>query len=148
MGEYLLREAVEDAGLAGQVEVDSYGTSAEELGNGMDPRARDALRRNGSRDLGWGSHRARRFRPDDFDTHDLVLAADHVHHRLLLRSARSEADRAKVALLRSFDPESAKADDLGMADPWYGDDADFDVTYRQVRAALPGIIARAREGRA
>lgn len=144
MAEMMLREAVEDAGLADRVAVDSFGTSTEELGNRMDRRALEALRRNGSRDTGWAAHRARQFRSADFADHDLVLAADHVHHRILLERARSSEDAAKVALLRSFDPAAVAAGDLGMDDPWYGDDADFDATWAQVDAATPGVLDRVR----
>ena len=142
MAEHLLRAAIDESDLAGSVVVDSFGTSTEELGNGMDPRAVDALRRNGSRDTGWATHRARQFHADHFDSHDLVLAADHVHERILRERARDRDDREKVALLRSFDPAAVADGDLGMADPWYGDDADFDETFRQIASAIPGILER------
>ncbi len=141
MAEHLLREAVEDAGLADRVQVDSFGTSTDELHRPMDQRAANALRRGGSRDTGWSAHRARQIRPDDIADRDLVLAADHVHERILAQRVASDADRAKVRLLRSFDPEAVDAGTLGMDDPWYGDDADFDLTYAEVRAALPGLMA-------
>ncbi|WP_153504291.1 low molecular weight protein-tyrosine-phosphatase [Cumulibacter manganitolerans] len=144
MAEHMLREAAADSDLADRLTVDSYGTSTEELGNGMDRRAVAALHRNGSRDTGWSTHRARQFLADDFDDHDLVLAADHVHERILRERARDDTDLAKVVLLRSFDPAALDAGDLRMADPWYGDDTDFDQTYRQIAAAIPGILERVR----
>ena len=73
-----------------------------------------------------------------------MLAADHVHDEILRRRARDEDDVAKVRLLRSFDPVAAAAGTLGMEDPWYGDDDDFDVTYGEIAAALPGIVAHVR----
>ncbi|MEO7269037.1 MAG: low molecular weight protein-tyrosine-phosphatase [Knoellia sp.] len=148
MGEWLLREAFEDAGL--DVEVASAGTSAEETGNPMDSRTVAVMRRNGHLDLGWDGHRAQRFTAEHFADLDLVLAADSGHKRTLLRLAPTEEDRAKVRLVRSFDPESAASDDLDMDDPWWGDDASFDQTYAEVRAAVPGIVEmiRERQGRA
>jgi len=143
MGEWLLREACEDAGL--DVEVSSGGTSAEESGNPMDSRTITVLRRNGHLDRGWDGHRARRFTADDFAGLDLVLAADSGHERTLLRLAPTAEDRAKVRLLRSFDPESAAVDDLNMDDPWWGDDASFDQTYAEVQAAVPGIVEHVRD---
>lgn len=144
MGEWLLREALEDAGIDG-AEVVSAGTSSEERGNPMDPRTVAVMRRNGHVDRGWGGHRARRFTADDFDDLDLVLAADRGHERVLLRLAPTEDDRAKVRLFRSFDPESVAADDLEMDDPWWGGDEDFDQTYAEVQAALPGIVDHVRQ---
>lgn len=143
MGEWLLREAFEATDV--DVEVTSAGTSAEESGNPMDPRTIAVLRRNGHVDGGWSGHRATKFTANDFADLDLVLAADRGHERQLLRLAPTEADRAKVVLLRSFDPQSRSADDLEMDDPWWGDDASFDQTYAEVRAAVPGIVAHVSE---
>ena len=144
MAEFMLRGAVEDAGLDG-VEVDSRGTSTEELGNPMDRRTVAALRRAGVADTGFAQHRARQFTADDFDDSDLVLAADHIHERILRERARTEQDAAKIRMLRSFDPDAVAADELGMDDPWYGGDDGFDVTYREIEGAVPGIIEHVRQ---
>lgn len=144
MAEFILREAVEDAGLDGRVEVDSAGTSTEELGNPMHRRTRAALQRHGHRDLGWDDHRARQFRSDWFDDVDLVLAADYPHAARLDRLARDPDEAARVRLLRSFDPEAVATHDLGMDDPWYGTDPDYDRTHDEIVAAVPGIIEHLR----
>src|SRR5688572_21432464 len=109
MGEVLLREAFEEAGLGDRVVVDSAGTSAEELGNGMHPRTVAVLRRNGHPDRGWGDHAARRFEPSWLEEYDLVLPVDHVHLERLEPMARSDAARARVRLFRSFDPDAVAA---------------------------------------
>jgi len=144
MGEYLLREAFEEAGLGGRVVVDSSGTSAEELGNGMHPRTAAVLRRNGHPDTGWDQHVARRFERSWFDAYDLVLPVDHVHVDRLEDLARDDADRAKIRLFRSFDPDAVAAGRVGMDDPWYGTDAAYDQTYAEISAAIPGIVERVR----
>lgn len=140
MAEFALREAFEEAGLGDAVHVSSAGTSAEELGNAMDRRAIAALTRNGVQDTGFRAHRARRFTADWFARFDLILAADYVHERILRELAPTAADQARVRLLRSFDPEAVAAGDLGMADPWYGGEADFDLTFAQVAAAISGVV--------
>ena len=144
MAELLLREAFDDAGLGDRVEVDSAGTSAEELGNPAHPRTIATLRRHGHPDLGWSTHRARQFGPEWFDAADLVLAADHPHADRLSRLSRTEADAAKVRLMRSFDPDAVAVGDLHMADPWYGGDAEYEQTYAEIRAAVPGIVEHVR----
>ncbi len=144
MGEFVLRAALEDAGLGDVVVVDSRGTSTDELGAGMDRRAMATLRRHGIADTGFTTHRARQFRSDHFREYDLVLAADHVHDEILGRRAPDADERAKIAMLRSFDPNAVAAGELGMADPWYGDEDDFDVTYAEIAAAAPGIVAFVR----
>lgn len=140
MGEFMLREAFEEAGLADRVVVDSAGTSTDELGRAMDSRTIAAMQRHGVRDTGFSAKRARQFRPDAFDHSDLILAADHVHHDILRKRARSEEEEGRVHMLRSFDPKSAREGTLGMDDPWYGSDDDFDVTYAEIAAAVPGIV--------
>lgn len=144
MAEMLLREAFDDAGLGDRVDVDSAGTSAEELGNPAHPRTIATLRRHGHPDVGWSAHRARQFRADWFDDTDLVLAADHPHADRLGRLARHEDDAAKVRLVRSFDPAAVAAGELGMDDPWYGGDAEYEQTYDEIRAAVPGIVEHVR----
>ncbi|GAA4404163.1 low molecular weight protein-tyrosine-phosphatase [Fodinibacter luteus] len=144
MGEFLLREAFEEAGLGDRVVVDSAGTSADELGNGMHPRTAAVLRRNGHADTGWDGHVARRFERSWFDRSDLVLPVDHVHVDRLERLARDDTDRAKVRLFRSFDPDAVASGELGMDDPWYGTDPAYDQTYAEIAAALPGIVEHVR----
>ena len=103
MGEFLLREAFADAGLADRVVVDSAGTSAEESGNGMHPRTAAVMRRNGHRDSGWGEHVARRFERSWFDRYDLVLPVDHIHVERLEGPGprrRRPRHRAPLPLLR------------------------------------------------
>ncbi len=144
MGEYLLREAFEEAGLGDRVVVDSAGTSDEETGNGMHPRTAAVMRRNGHDDTGWSAHRARRFEPSWFREADLVLPVDHVHVDRLLAMASGDADRDKVRLFRSFDPTAVADGELGMDDPWYGTDPAYDQTYAEVSAAVPGIVEHVR----
>ena len=110
----------------------------------MDRRTIAVMQRNSIRDNGFRTKRAVQFRSDSFDDADLVLTADHIHERILRDRARSEEDRAKIRLLRSFDPAAVAAGTLGMDDPWYGDDDDFDITYAEIVAATPGIIEYVR----
>ena len=140
MGEYLLREAFDDAGLGDRVVVDSAGTSDEEQGNGMHPRTAAVLRRNGHPETSWSQHVARQFEREWFDRYDLVLPVDHVHVDRLEALARDDADRAKLRLFRSFDPDAVASGELGMDDPWYGTDPAYDQTYAEITAAIPGIV--------
>lgn len=144
MGEFLLREAFEDAGLGDRVVVDSSGTSSDELGSSVHVRTVAVLQRNGHAEDGWHDHAARRFDPDWFGRYDLVLPVDHVHLERLERIARSDADRAKLRLFRSFDSDAVAAGELGMDDPWYGTDPAYDQTYAEITAAVPGIVEHVR----
>lgn len=145
MGEFVLRERFEAAGLGDRVVVDSAGTHSWEVGNPADPRTLAVLSRNGHADFGGRDHVARRFERTWFDEVDLVLAADRGHFRELTTLARGDAQRDKVRMFRSFDPVAAGDDDLDMDDPWYGDDSSFDQTYAEVVAAADGVVEHVRD---
>ncbi|WP_370890673.1 low molecular weight protein-tyrosine-phosphatase [Janibacter sp. GXQ6167] len=137
MGEFVLRERFAEAGLDDVVVVDSAGTTQWEVGNPADPRTLAVMERHGHDIEPYRSHRARSFERAWFPDLDLVLAADHGHYSTLRRLARTPEDRDKVVLFRDFDPKSVG---LGMDDPWYGDDSDFEQTYDEVVAAADGIV--------
>ena len=135
IAEVVLRRLVEDAGLAGSVEVDSAGTGAWHLGDGADPRAVDVLRGSG---YDGSTHRARAFAAGWFADRDLVVALDRGHLRSLISAARDEAERGKVRLLRSFDPDAPA--DADVADPYYGGARDFAEVLEQVERACRGLL--------
>lgn len=141
MGEVVLRDAVERAGLADRVRVVSAGTGDWHVGDGPDHRAAAVL---GTHGLSAAEHRASQFTADDFDEVDLVLALDAGHERHLRALARTPEERERVRLVRSFDPVSVADDDLDVADPYFGDRRDFEITYEQLEAAVPGIIDHLR----
>lgn len=144
LAEYLLRHAFEKAGLGEQVVVDSAGTTSWEAGNPADHRTLAVLRRNGHEGLGGSGHLARQFERTWLEERDLVLAADRGHLIDLQRLARTDEQRAKVRLLREFDPASVASGELDMDDPWYGDDASFDQTYAEILAAVDGVVGHVR----
>ena len=140
MAEWVLRHHVAEEGL--DVEVDSSGTDPWHVGERADPRTVEALRRSGYR----SAHIARQFEPAWFDTYDLIIALDRGHARALHRMAPDEAARAKIRLLREFDPD-ADGSDLDVPDPYYGDPADFEHVLRLVEAAIPGLLEEIRRAR-
>jgi protein-tyrosine phosphatase len=115
IAESVLRRMVAEAGLADRVAVSSAGTGDWHTGDPADHRAMAALRGRGYQ----LEHAARQWLRGDFADADLVVALDSGHYRHLLRQAPDPAARAKVRLLRSFDP--AAGDDLDVPDPYYGD---------------------------
>jgi low molecular weight protein-tyrosine phosphatase len=138
MAEWILRRYIEDAGLTGSVEVDSSGTEGWHRGRPADPRT-DATLREAGYDTG---HSARRFEARWFATYDLIVALDEGHLRELRRLAPDEAARAKIRLLREFDP--AAGDDLDVPDPYYGEADGFEQVRELIEAAVPGMVAEIR----
>ncbi|MCH8626562.1 low molecular weight phosphotyrosine protein phosphatase [Arsenicicoccus piscis] len=142
IAEIVLRRRLEEAGLGDTVQVDSAGTGAWHVGDQADHRALAALTTGG---YDGNSHRARQFEPGWFEQTDLVLAADRGHERQLRRLAGSEEDRAKVQLLRAFDPDAVAAGTLEVDDPYYGGPADFARTLSEVERAADGIVDHVRD---
>lgn len=138
----MLRRRLAEAGLADRVEVDSAGLGDWHVGEAVDRRAAAALRDRGY--PAW-AHEAKQFTAADFADRDLVLALDTGHERGLRALAPTEGDRAKVRLLRSYDPQ-ARRDPAGMdvPDPYYGRYDGFEHVLDLVEAACAGLVTEVR----
>jgi protein-tyrosine phosphatase len=135
----VFRRRLKDAGLDGVVEVDSAGLGDWHVGEDVDERSAAALRARGY--PAW-VHEARQFRPGDFARRDLVVALDAGHERALLSMARTDADRAKIRMLRSYDPAAATdPSGLDVPDPYFGDERGFEQVLDLVEAACAGLLA-------
>jgi len=140
--EGVMRALVDEAGLKESIELDSAGTGAWHVGSPPDSRAAAAARARGIALEGS----ARQVRQGDFDDFDLVLAMDRSNLRELRQLAGGEARRAKVRLLREFDPASVGDQDLEVPDPYYGAAGGFDEVLDLVQAACAGLLARIGAG--
>jgi protein-tyrosine phosphatase len=131
---------LEREGLADRVTLDSAGTGGWHVGAPPDPRSTAAAARRGVTLVGA----ARRVADGDFAAFDLLLAMDRSNLADLLALAATPADRAKVRLLRAFDPAAVAADDLDVPDPYYGGPHGFDLVLDVVEAACEGLLAELR----
>jgi protein-tyrosine phosphatase len=136
IAEGVMRHLLREAGLAHAVEVDSAGTAGYHAGDSPDSRARAAGKRCGVEVAG----RARQFKPADLERFDYVLAMDRSNYEDLRELAASDAARARVHLLRSFDPASPPG--ASVPDPYYGGDDDFDDVVRICLAACARLLER------
>jgi protein-tyrosine phosphatase len=136
--EAVLRRRLADAGLEKEVEVDSAGLGDWHVGERADRRSAAALRARGY--PAW-VHEAKQFRRADFAQRDLVVALDAGHEQGLRALADSDEDRAKIRLLRSYDPGAA-ADPAGLdvPDPYYGGEQGFEHVLDLVEAACAGLL--------
>jgi protein-tyrosine phosphatase len=134
--EGVMRRLVAEAGLSDEIVIDSAGTAAYHVGNPPDERATVAARRRGTELAGA----ARQVRPSDFEDFDLLLAMDGSNLDELRRLAPDDGTRARVRLLREFDPASAGAPDLDVPDPYYGGPRGFDTVLDHVEAACRGLL--------
>jgi protein-tyrosine phosphatase len=137
--EAVMRKLVADAGLEKQILIDSAGTGDWHVGEPRDRRSSEVGLRRGIPLSG----RARHFVAGDFCRFDYVLAMDRQNHANLLKLASDPAERAKVLLLRSFDPDVVEGADE-VPDPYYGGAEGFDAVFDICLAACGGLLAHLR----
>lgn len=100
------------------VELDSAGTAAYHVGSPPDSRSIRALKKH---NIDISQLTARQVCQDDFAYFDWILAMDKANLTNLQRLC-PESMQYKVRLFSSFSPLQTNED---VADPYYGDDADF-----------------------
>ena len=135
MAERVAVKAAADAGLD-RVDFSSAGTSSEELGAPIDPRAVDVLTAHG---YSTDGHRAHQITRSEIEDADLVIAAEPIHLDKLRRLA---PDADNLSLLSAYDPAAAPGS--GLPDPWYGGPEGFVDTLTAIEAAMPGVLDEVR----
>ena len=130
LAEAAMRAELARLGLQG--EVDSAGTGNWHAGEPPDPRAQAVACRNG---VAISHLRARQVTKADFTrfTHIVAMDADNLAALAALRPAGATA---QLSLLLDHVPGRAGQ---GVVDPWYGNEAGFEITWRDVCAGAEGL---------
>jgi protein-tyrosine phosphatase len=138
IAEGVFRHLAAQAGQGDQFEIESAGLGPWHIGEAPDPRARQAARAHGLR----LDSIAQQIKPRDFARLDHVIALDGEVAASLREMAPTPADRAKVRLLREFDPlaESGRRRDLDVPDPYYGADDGFETVYQMIERSARGLL--------
>lgn len=140
LAENLFLYKVAAAGLAERFSADSAGVYGYHTGEHPDPRMRAVAARHGLRYDG----QARQFERRDFDRFDLILAMDQDNLADLQALARNPEQRAKLHLLREFDPESEAGDEV--PDPYYGNIEGFERVYKIIEKSVDGLLSKLVDG--
>jgi protein-tyrosine phosphatase len=135
--EGFFRKAIEDAGLAEHVRVESAGTHAYHAGASPDRRAQTAAERRG---VTLGHIRARRVTDEDFETFDYILVMDRENLGDLLDRA-PEQHRGKVQLFLEFAGTERVTE---VPDPYYGGASGFELVLDLVERASARLLERIR----
>lgn len=130
--EGVFRQALERAGIAGDVEVDSCGVGDWHVGNAPDPRAQQAAL---SRGVDLSRLRARQLSEQDFSHFDYVLAMDQDNLRAM-RAKKPAHSEAHVGLFLDF----AGTPGAEVPDPYYGGEEGFENVLNMIEAASEGLI--------
>jgi protein-tyrosine phosphatase len=140
--EVVFRRLVAESDQEGLIAVSSAGTGDWHAGDDMDERSRHTLL-----DAGYevARHVARQFQPADFAEQDVVVALDSGHRDVLWWLAAETVDpegaRAKIVMLRDFDPELRPGESADVADPYYSHRAGFLEVLEQVERSCAGLLA-------
>jgi len=134
LAENMFRYLAEQAGVGHLYEVDSAGTGNWHVGESPDSRMRRVAAAHGFRYDG----RARQFQPSDFEKFDWIIAMDTSNRADLRRMARNDDERAKIHLLREFDPGGGP--NAPVPDPYYGGIDGFEEVFQIVQRSCQGLL--------
>lgn len=137
--EAIMRHLVREAGLQDAISIDSAGTGSWHVGEERDRRSRAVAKTRGMPITGP----ARQFSRADFDRFDLILALDEQNATDLRRMAPGDEARAKIHLLREFDPAAPRGAEV--PDPYYGGAEGFDLVFDICLAACQGLLDHLRK---
>jgi protein-tyrosine phosphatase len=132
LAEAALRAEAARVGLA--IEVDSAGTGDWHVGSPPDPRAQATAKRHG---IDISGYRGRQVMADDFRRFTHVFALDD-NNLKGLRRVRPSDGTAQLGLLMDLVPGRKGS---SVTDPYFGDEAGFEVTWDDVSRATTAIIA-------
>ncbi|APH56645.1 Protein tyrosine phosphatase [Granulibacter bethesdensis] len=138
LAEAAFRREVKHTGLT--VDIDSAGTGGWHAGDPPDPRAQTIAWRHG---VDISDYRARQISAEDFNrfTHIIALDRDNL---AALRRLRPKDCLASLSLLLD---EVPGREGQSVADPYYGDLKDFEVTWADVSAGASSLALRLLRGR-
>lgn len=134
LAEHTFRRLAQDLGGLEKYKLDSAGTSAYHVGEPPDRRMRQVAKEKGFQYTG----KARQFKKDEFDQHDLIIAMDRSNLSILNTWALSQEDQKKIHLMREFDPQGSAGDDV--PDPYYGGLDGFEKTFEIVSRSCQGLL--------
>ena len=129
MAEFVMKQLVAQAGLAGQFEIASAATSTEEIGNPVYPPARRKLAEHG---IGCAGKTARQLCAADYQKYDLLVGMDSANLRNMRRICGGDP-QGKLHLLLDY---TGRPRDV--ADPWYT--RDFEATWQDVLSGCRALL--------
>ena len=129
MAEFVMKELVQEAGVADRFEIASAATSTEEIGNPVYPPARRKLAEHGIRCDG---KRARQMTRADYQKYDLLIGMDTWNIRNMQRMCGGDRE-GKIRMLMDYTGRPR-----AVADPWYT--GDFDATWDDVSEGCKALL--------
>lgn len=130
MAEFIMKKLVRTAGIDSEFEIESAGTSNEELGNPVYPMARQELARHG---VGCPGKTARQVDAEDYSRFDMIIGMDDGNVEQLMRFFGADPEHKISRLLDHTDTPR------DIADPWYT--RDFRTAWNDIYSGCEGLLA-------
>ena len=140
LAENMFRHLADQVGAAHKYELDSAGTSGWHIDDPPDRRMRHVAAHHGFEYDG----RARQFEHRDFENFNLIIAMDATNQSDLLLMASTSEHKAKVRLMREFDPHSSPT--APVPDPYYGGIDGFEDVFAIVKRSCQGLLTALEDG--
>jgi protein-tyrosine phosphatase len=134
MAEFVMKDLVERAGLAGTFSIASAATSSEEAGNPVYPPARRKLAEHGIQCAGKTS---RQLRAEDYGKYDLLIGMDGRNLRNMERICGGDPE-GKIHLLMDYTDRPGE-----VADPWYT--GDFERAWQDILEGCERLLAHLQD---
>lgn len=134
LAEGIFRHQVAERGLAESFHIESAGTAGWHVGS---PPFHLSQKVAGAHGLALTS-RAQQFTARDFARFDVVVALDESVAATLRQLAPTPADRAKIRLLRPYDPQANGERDV--PDPYYSPYSEFERVYGMIDRACAVLL--------
>lgn len=128
MAEFIFKNLVKKENLANKFFITSKGTSNEEQGNYMHPKAIKELEKH---QIPYTSHYATQITRDDYEKYDYFICMDTYNYHNLNRIFKN--NKNKIHKLLEFSDI-----DKDIADPWYT--GNFDLTYIEIEEGLKNFL--------
>lgn len=128
IAEFVFRDMVAKAGLSDSIETASCATSADHLGDKVDPRSAKVMTKHG---ISCEGKRARRITRADFGTYDYIIGMDR-RNLEYIRTLAPSPDCCRMGMLMEY------AGGGEVADPWYT--GDFDRAYNDIERGCKGLL--------
>lgn len=132
--EGIMKAKVEERGLSDEFFIDSAAIGNWHVGQLPDSRMRRCGAAHG---YCFDSH-ARQFQKADFESFDYIVVMDNENYRAITSMASSEEDKRKVVRIADFLQQHRGY--TTVPDPYYGDEADFELVITLLEDALEGLL--------
>ena len=139
MAEFIMKDLVQKENFENEIYVESAATSAEELGNGIYPQAREQLVKHNIG--GYKGKTARQVRKSDYDEFDYLIIMDEENSYGLRRIVGEDKDKKIYKILDFAEDKNLKGNDVD--DPWYT--REFDLCFDEIEKGCEGLLLHLKE---